>query len=74
MLNADIQCTVGGERRPKGREEFLSKFLLSCHKNMTFISQKLRGCRFFAGCWNLNSAGRQLGRKDVHNTEEARRN
>ena len=23
MRNADTQCTVGGERRPKGREEFL---------------------------------------------------
>ena len=23
MYNADTQCTVGGERSPKGREEFL---------------------------------------------------
>ena len=30
--NADTQCTVGGEGKPKGREEFFLKFLLSCHK------------------------------------------
>ena len=39
MHNADTQSTVWGERRPKGREDFLFKFLLSCHKNITFISQ-----------------------------------
>ena len=31
--NTDTQCTVGGERRPKGREDFfMFKFFLSCHK------------------------------------------
>ena len=39
MHNPDTQCTVRGERMPNGREDFLFKYLLSCHKNMTFISQ-----------------------------------
>ena len=41
MHNTDIQCTVGGERRPKGREDFLFKFFLSCHRMnfMNFILQ-----------------------------------
>ena len=38
MHNPDTQCTVRGERRPNGREDFLFKYLLSCHKNMTSIS------------------------------------
>ena len=33
MHNADAQCTVQGEGRPKGKEEFfMFKFFLSCHK------------------------------------------
>lgn len=40
MPIADTRCTVRGEGRPKGREDFLFKYLWSCHKNMTFISQR----------------------------------
>lgn len=31
-MGKDIQCTVRGERRPKGREKFCLKFFLSCPK------------------------------------------
>lgn len=63
MHNPDTQCTVRGERRPKGREDFFFKYLLSCHKNMTFTSQRLRGCGLSVWCWSPKSAGRQLKRK-----------
>ena len=36
MHNADTSCTVGRERRPKDRKNFL--FFLSCPKIMNFIS------------------------------------
>ena len=37
LHNADTQCTVQGERQPKGRDS-LFEFLLSYDKSMTFIS------------------------------------
>ena len=40
MHNADTQCTAGGERRPKGREEFLHLNFSCLPINMNFISHK----------------------------------
>ena len=37
--NADTQCIVLGERRPKGREIFLFKFFLSFHKDEFYFIQ-----------------------------------
>ena len=49
MRNADTQFTVGGEKKLKGPEDFLFKFLLSCHKNVTFILQRKFAKAFFFG-------------------------
>ena len=38
MHNADAQCTVGGEGRPKGRKEFLCLNFSCLAINMNFIS------------------------------------
>lgn len=64
--DAGTWCTVVGRseaEETKGQRRILYKFLLSCHKNMTFILQRLRGCGLSAWCWSLKSAGRQLKRK-----------
>ena len=39
MHNADAQCTVGGEGKPKGREEFLFLNFSCLAIDMNFISQ-----------------------------------
>ena len=60
--------------RPKKRKKEKKCFLiLSWRKNMTSISQRLRGGCFSVWCWSLKSAGRQLERQDVQKKGEARR-
>ena len=40
--NADTQCTVGGERRTKGRRIFTFKFFLSCDKYEFYFTEEVK--------------------------------